>query len=904
MRARAFRSLLAGAGVVLALLLATVAANSFGWIGRTFPGFFVMENRVVPSIALPSWADGDAARLFQHQVLAVDGQPVRDAAAIYAAAEAAGPDRTLHYRLRAAMGAEVAADVTTRTFTLSDYAYLFGAYLLNGLAFCAIGLLVPWLARRDPAGWGLSAATLSTGIFVATATDLYGPYWFVRLHVAAEASMAAAFVHLALVFPTDRLRGARRRVLRWLYAATAVAIVVYESVLWNPTAYTLVHQAMVGAQLLGCLAMIAAIVVDLVRTRSPLVRRRIGVVALGMFAGMVLPAGTWATSAVLGGAASLNWAALTAFFFPVSLAYAVLQADLFEIDVVVRRAAVYVAVVAVTVALYVLLLALFGSVSSAGLGERPALLVALNVGLLFVVTAIRARIQAVVDRVFFRVDYDAQATIAGLGHALERALQVREVVAETQRVLQAALFPRRAALLQIAPDGRLSALDDASPAAAVALPAEFVARLAAGTTLARYAWDVAGGRNVPPVWDDLGAELLVPVRHNDVLDSVMVLGAKESGRPYNVHDSALLKTIAGQVSLALATARAFEDLAALNAGLERQVTDRTAELARANQELSSFLVELNDAYGRLEQSHQSLLRADRLATLGRLAAGIAHEINTPLAAVMNALEVLGGLGREYAESIGDAQVTPDDHRAIAGELARTVDAAQTWATRAATYVGRIKSHGHEPSARDVRRFLLAEVLDEVAALLDHRLRGAGCHLEIDEQTNAIGLLGDPGQLVHLLVNVIDNAIGAYEEMGEHAGRIEVVAREEDDVVVLTVRDHATGIAPAIADRVFEELFTTKERGKGTGLGLWIARNIAERSFAGTLDLMAVDGRGACLCARLRAVQAPAPVPAEVGPAAGTIEPEVARAPEAGDGAAKAPEVVSEPDVVHERRRSA
>ncbi len=247
-----------------------------------------------------------------------------------------------------------------------------------------------------------------------------------------------------------------------------------------------------------------------------------------------------------------------------------------------------------------------------------------------------------------------------------------------------------------------------------------------------------------------------------------------------------------------------------------------------------------------------MLRADRLATLGRLAAGIAHEINTPLAALMNGLEVLSRLGTEYDESIGDARVTSSDHHEIASEIRRTVDAAQTWAMRAAGYVARIKGQGHEPGERDVRRFALSEAIADVTALLDHRLRASACRLDVDGETEAITMVGDVGQLTHLLVNVVDNAIGAYEEMAERDGRIEIRARRDGDVVTMTVRDYATGIAPDVAPRVFEELFTTKERGKGTGLGLWIARNVAEQKFGGSLELMSTVGRGACLCARLRA----------------------------------------------------
>jgi signal transduction histidine kinase len=605
----------------------------------------------------------------------------------------------------------------------------------------------------------------------------------------------------------------------------------------------------------------------------------VGVVALGALGGLVLPLGVWATSAVLGGGASMNGAALTAFFFPLALAYAVLQADLFEIDVVVRRATTYTIVVAVTAAVYVGLLALAEALRvRTDLQRDPVLLVASNVALLFLLAPIRDRVQDVVDGIFFRRSYDPQQAVARLGIGLERALQVREVVATTRRVLAETFFPRRALLLA-AHGGCLTTLAGEPPEDGVELPEAFAARLASGQVLARYAWEDGSGRAIPAVWTALDAELLVPVRRGELLEYVLVLAGKESGRAYNLHDSALLKTIAGQVSLAMATASAFEKLESMNARLEGEVAERTKELGRTNAELRVSLDELNEAYFRLEQSQKSLLRADRLATLGRLAAGIAHEINTPLAAVRNSLALLHGLGREYADSIDDAQVTPDDHRQIAGEIVQTVATAETWAQRAAASIGRIKTHGREPGARTARRFLLGDALAEVAALLEHRLRAVGCRLEIDEETRAVALVGDVGELTHALLNVVDNAIGAYEDLPAHDGRIELRAREQDGAVVLTVRDWATGVPDAVAPHVFDEMFTTKERGKGTGLGLWIARNIVEKSFSGALDLVPVEGRGACFRARL----ALAPPVADVVPAVR----------DAATGAAAAQRIVAE-----------
>lgn len=850
MTERRVRMIVAAGGVVAVSLLTIVILNSVSWIGRTFPGAMVMANRVVPSVSLEHWGDGRTPELFQHEILAVDGEAVETPSDVFGHLATRPVGTAFRYLLRDAGGRTRTVSLRSQTVSANDYARLFGAFLWNGLVFMGIGLLVLWIAPRAPASIGLASAVLTTGLFVTTAVDLYGPYWFFRLHVVAESFMGASFAHLALVFPTDRLGRDRGRVLRWLYGTGGALAIFYEIVLWNPSLYTLAHLWALGLQVAGCGAMIGAFVHDYVRSGSPLVRRRVQIVTVGVVVGMLLPACVWATSALLAGSVSLNSAALTAFVFPLSFAYAVIQQDVFEIDVVLRRAVTYTVVVLATVLIYVVVLGAAGWAVGGAVTSHPALLVALNVGILFALSPIRARVQDAVDEVFFRRGYDAQMAVQDLGHALESAFQSSQVICETRRVLGQTLWPRECVLL--APDSsRWTALPGQERELEVSVPSEIEARLARGEVLTRYEWEDDRERLTPALWAETEVEIIVPVLRENELEYLLTLGRKESGRAYTAQDSALLRTMSGQISLAMATAQAFDRLEDLNVNLERQVEERTAELAVANTGLRESLTQLNDAYGKLEQNQTSLLRADRLATLGRLAAGIAHEVNTPLGAVLNSLEILDGLGREYQESIEDDQVTPADHVEIATEIQTTIAEARTWASRAATYIGRVKGHGRDPGREEIRRFPLAAVFSDVEALLNHRLRAAGCRLEYDDESGAVELLGDPGRLSHVVMNVVDNAIGAYEEQENPDGRIVLRAVRSGDTVSLGVRDYAGGIPSDVAERVFDELFTTKVRGKGTGLGLWIARNVTERSFNGALDLVPVDGSGTGVLATLR-----------------------------------------------------
>src|SRR4029450_1491586 len=137
-------------------------------------------------------------------------------------------------------------------------------------------------------------------------------------------------------------------------------------------------------------------------SRSALLRRRISVVALGTLAAFLVPAVMTAGSAVFGGTVPINAAAFTAFLFPLSLGYAIVQRDLFEIDVMLRRAATYAIVVVVIAASYFATLSLLAFVLPRVIVQSPVMLASMNLALLFLISPLKARVQHAVDRIFFR----------------------------------------------------------------------------------------------------------------------------------------------------------------------------------------------------------------------------------------------------------------------------------------------------------------------------------------------------------------------------------------------------------------------------------------------------------------------------------------------------------------------
>lgn len=305
-------------GVFLALLTCT-ATNSRSWIDRNFPGFVVMPNRVIASAGLPHWTGTDG-RLFQHVVVAVNGTPVATSADVYARVAHLPAGTPVHYAL-AKGEARVDAVIRSMRFTRADFTLLFGAYLLNGALFGGAAILLWWRGARTAAQRGALALCATVAVFALTGADLYGPHRFYRLYVASEALLPAAVMHLALVFPRERLSRARAWILGLIYACCTLLAVAYEAAHFVPVLFTTLRNVCAA----GAGVAAVCLLVGLVRDAGSLFARggekAMCAALMGAVAGLALPAVLLAASGLTGGAVGVTAAAFTAFLLPLSLGF-------------------------------------------------------------------------------------------------------------------------------------------------------------------------------------------------------------------------------------------------------------------------------------------------------------------------------------------------------------------------------------------------------------------------------------------------------------------------------------------------------------------------------------------------------------------------------------------------------
>src|SRR5262245_44356188 len=264
------------------LLAGITVRNALGWIGKPFPGFFLLPNGQVAPVRLPG-SEGRALDQVPARatVVAVDGVRVRDPLQVYEHVRALPAGTMVEYELA---NEDLQTTVTTPTlpFGAHDAFLVFGVYLFNGIVFAAIGIGAWALGPSLATSWALLGVGLSVSAWALTALDFYGPYTFFRLHGLAETLLPGALLHLALVFPVRRTT-LRRAVLISYVPALALTL-VHQLCLADRELYSTVHGLAIAATAVAALDFLGAVLVGYLRSGSPLVRHRVRIALLGLFA--------------------------------------------------------------------------------------------------------------------------------------------------------------------------------------------------------------------------------------------------------------------------------------------------------------------------------------------------------------------------------------------------------------------------------------------------------------------------------------------------------------------------------------------------------------------------------------------------------------------------------------------
>jgi two-component system NtrC family sensor kinase len=251
----------------------------------------------------------------------------------------------------------------------------------------------------------------------------------------------------------------------------------------------------------------------------------------------------------------------------------------------------------------------------------------------------------------------------------------------------------------------------------------------------------------------------------------------------------------------------------------------------------SHVITVGEEITQRVEANRAVARAEKLAAVGRLAAGVVHEINNPLATISACAEALESRLREGAF---DGSPALDDLREYLGLIRGEAFRCKS-ITNGLLDFSRTRTVQHAPVN-------LQEAISSAARLLSHQQRGVAIEIQVETPDNLAPVSGDASQLQQAVIALAANAIDAMPD----GGLLTISARNQGNDVLIEVRDTGVGIPPENLARIFEPFFTTKEVGHGTGLGLAVCYGILTE-HGGTLDVQSTVGAGTTFTITLPAI---------------------------------------------------
>ena len=291
----------------------------------------------------------------------------------------------------------------------------------------------------------------------------------------------------------------------------------------------------------------------------------------------------------------------------------------------------------------------------------------------------------------------------------------------------------------------------------------------------------------------------------------------------------------------------YEKLEEYNRTLEQKVAQRTKDLAEKNTELAATLE-------RLKSTQDQLIVSEKLASLGALTAGIAHEIKNPLNFVTNFAQLTIELVQDLIQEFEPQKVRLEDEAAeeiefLLGDITQTAEKINQHGQRADRIVAGMLAHSREdPGERQQANVNL--LLDEYVNLAYHGIRAKDSDFNVtiernyDESIEPVNIVAQ--DMSRVFLNIVNNACYAvdkkkHKENGAYSPTIWVSSTNVGDAIEVRVRDNGIGIAPDVAEQIFNPFFTTKPTGEGTGLGLSISYDIVVHEHQGKIHVESEEG---------------------------------------------------------------
>ena len=268
----------------------------------------------------------------------------------------------------------------------------------------------------------------------------------------------------------------------------------------------------------------------------------------------------------------------------------------------------------------------------------------------------------------------------------------------------------------------------------------------------------------------------------------------------------------------------------------------------SNDEIGELTVAFNNIktitrenIAKLHENQDMLIEKERFASLGQMIGGIAHNLKTPIMSISGATEGLKDLIKEYEISVGDSDVTVEDHHEIANDMKTWIDKIKNYTEYMSDIITAVKGQAVTSSGDIKEYFTVGELIKQVDILMKHELKNSLTQLNITLNVdNELKLYGNINSLVQVLNNMVSNSIQSYN--GKPNQSVELVVSQDNNNIVFSVIDYGMGMSSEVQNKLFKEMITTKGK-NGTGLGLFMSYSNIKAHFNGNITFESEQGKG-------------------------------------------------------------
>ena len=246
------------------------------------------------------------------------------------------------------------------------------------------------------------------------------------------------------------------------------------------------------------------------------------------------------------------------------------------------------------------------------------------------------------------------------------------------------------------------------------------------------------------------------------------------------------------------------------------------------------VTKVKESMHRLQDSQARMMEQERLASLGQMVGGLAHNLKTPIMSISGSASAIENLIAECKASTGDSEVTDDDYREIYSEMDVWVGRLREACTYMSDIITAVKGQAKNMSTSDESLFSMDDLFKQVSLLLRHEFLSSGCRMEVVyEIPQDVYINGDINNLVQVMNNLVGNAIDA--EKNAVCKDIIIRVLQTGGCLQIEVKDFGCGVSPQIKNRLFKQMITSKGTA-GTGLGVYISNAVIRGKFGGDMGM--------------------------------------------------------------------